>query len=402
MNNPISGRSWLIAGGYGAVAGGLAALTLALMNLVQAKVWGNSDSSLYIVLMILVGGVLIAVIRHLTEDVNLNEQLAQARDPIHLKKRNTLFLALSAIIAVGFGGAVGPEAGLIAVVTEASAVIALLLARNHEEERLIGDTGAVAALSGLYAAPPGAALLDDDDMSAQAESQPGQTPLALKVLGGVAGLGGFLLVGHYVLQGGFGPLPLPEITVSQGDLLWAILPALLGAVVGTLFVKLTPLFTQAIRRIGSPAMQTLVGTALFAVLAAAFPLLRFSGHHELMHALEQGVHSNAFQLLGLGMLKAVALSLCLASGWRGGAIFPLIFAGAAVGAACSALWPAIPFTAAVVAGLSAASMIGLGKPVAVFILLAFLTSLQAPLALCVGLLVGYMAIKQFDLHPPGH
>ena len=45
---------------------------------------------------------------------------------------------------------------------------------------------------------------------------------------------------------------------------------------------------------------------------------------------------------------------------------------------------------------------GLGKPVAVFILLAFLTSLQAPAALCVGVLVGYIAIKQFDLHPPGH
>lgn len=398
---PISACSWLIALGYGAVAGGLAALTLALMNLVQAAVWGSADSPLYIALVILVGGGLIALIRHLTEDVSLNEQLAQAHDPLHLKKRSTLFLALSAIVAVGFGGAVGPEAGLIAVVTEASAVIALLLARSREEERLIGDTGAVAALSGLYAAPPGAALLNDDDKAEHHKAKEAQTPLALKVLGGVAGLGGFLLVGHYLLQGGFGPLPLPD-TKEGSDLLWAILPAVLGAGVGAIFVKLTPLLARTLGRLGGPAIQTLVGTAIFAVLAALFPLVRFSGHHELMHALEHGVNGDAPELLALGLIKAVALSLCLASGWRGGAIFPLIFAGAAVGAACSALWPAMPLTAAVVAGLSAASMVGLGKPVAAFIVLAFLTSLQAPVALCVGLLIGFIALKQFDLHPPGH
>lgn len=400
-SNAISGRSWGISLGYGTAAGAVAALTLWLMNTVQGAIWSRSESPLYIAAMILLGGVLIALIRPHTEEVSLDTQLAQAQDPIHLKKRRTLFLALSAILAVGFGGAVGPEAGLIAVVGELSAIIALKLAHSRAEERLIGETGAVAALSGLYAAPPGAALLDSDDEAAP----PAQgTPLALKVAGGVAGLGGFLLVAHWLTLGGSGALPLPDMSgVKNGsEMLWAILPAVLGAVVGAVFIRLTPLLSHTLARVGNPVVQTLVGSAIFAVLTALFPLLRFSGHHELMHALEHGVHGEAAQLLALGLLKAVALSLCLASGWRGGAIFPLIFAGAAVGAACSVLWPAIPLTAAVVAGLSAASMIGLGKPVAVFILLAFLTSLQAPAALCVGVLVGYIAIKQFDLHPPGH
>ena len=57
----------------------------------------------------------------------------------------------------------GPEAGLVAVVTEASAIIALRIARSRAEARLIGDTGTVAALSGLSGAPPGAAVYADAD-----------------------------------------------------------------------------------------------------------------------------------------------------------------------------------------------------------------------------------------------
>ena len=110
-------RPALIATVYGALAGALAAVTLALMNAVSALVWSVSDTRWCIVLTVMAGGVLIALIRRWSDDIDLNAQLAQACDPLQLKRRNTFFLALSAIVAVGFGGAVGPEAGLVAVVT---------------------------------------------------------------------------------------------------------------------------------------------------------------------------------------------------------------------------------------------------------------------------------------------
>ena len=142
------------------------------------------------------GGVLIALIRRWSDDIDLNAQLAQACDPLQLKRRNTFFLALSAIVAVGFGGAVGPEAGLVAVVTEASAIVPMRIARSRAEARLIGDTGAVAALSGLYGAPPGAAAYAAADAAPPTDPDDAPTPLALKFLAAVAGLGGFLLVAH--------------------------------------------------------------------------------------------------------------------------------------------------------------------------------------------------------------
>ena len=90
----------------------------------------------------------------------------------------------------------GPEAGLVAVVTGASAIVPMRIARSRAEARLIGDTGTVAALSGLYGAPPGAAAYAAADAAPPTDPDDAPTPLALKFLAAVAGLGGFLLVAH--------------------------------------------------------------------------------------------------------------------------------------------------------------------------------------------------------------
>ena len=171
------------------------------------------------------------------------------------------------------------------------------------------------------------------------------------------------------------------------------MPALLGAAVGLLARWSQPRLAHSLARLGNPMVQTLAGTALFALLAAVVPLVRFSGHHELVHALEHGVTAGAAALLGLALLKALALALCLASGWRGGEIFPLLFAGAAAGLAAVHALPGLPVTVALVAGMTAAATVGMGKPVAVLLIMLLLTGASAPGTLCVGALVGYGAAR---------
>ena len=80
----------------------------------------------------------------------------------------------------------GPEAGLVAVVTEASAIVPMRIARSRAEARLIGDTGTVAALSGLYGTPPGAAVYADADTALPTDPDDAPTPMALKFLAAVA------------------------------------------------------------------------------------------------------------------------------------------------------------------------------------------------------------------------
>lgn len=153
-------KALLIATVYGLAAGAIAALVFALMNGVQHLLWSHphGDRPLYIIAIIMAGGALIALLHHLRHqgspaDGGMQQQLDDLHGTLQFKKRDLLLIAASAIVAVGFGGAVGPEAGLLAVVAECSAIIGLLLSASYQEQRLIRDTGAVAALSGLYGAP---------------------------------------------------------------------------------------------------------------------------------------------------------------------------------------------------------------------------------------------------------
>jgi H+/Cl- antiporter ClcA len=92
-----------------------------LKNLVR----GASDASWYLVVAILVGSVLIALLRRVSEEASLEQEVALTADPIHLHRRRSGFLAVSAIVAVAFGGAVGPEA--LVLVAAVVGLVAFLL-----------------------------------------------------------------------------------------------------------------------------------------------------------------------------------------------------------------------------------------------------------------------------------
>lgn len=187
-------------------------------------------------------------------------------------------------------------------------------------------------------------------------------------------------------------LSLPTYIAPQdgSDLLWAIVPALLGACAGIVLRLSRPYITHALNQLGGPKVQTLVGSAVFAVLAMAVPLVRFSGHHELVHLLEYGVEVGWLALLGLGLLKALALALCLSSGWRGGENFPT--------AVCGCRFKPCRGRNALAKhagnrcldrGHDCGCYAGMGKPIAVLLIMLLLTGASAPGALFIGILAGY-------------
>ena len=102
-------RLTILSAGYGFLAGIVAALVLWLMELVLHLVWSKPEPRWYIFTMIMVGGAILAFLRHWYAGLALNEQINGVRHPEQQKRRNTAFLALMAIVAVGFGGAIGPE-----------------------------------------------------------------------------------------------------------------------------------------------------------------------------------------------------------------------------------------------------------------------------------------------------
>lgn len=120
-------------------------------------------------------------------------------------------------------------------------------------------------------------------------------------------------------------------------------------------------------------------------MAASLPLLRFSGHHELEHALEHGIHAGVGMLLLLALGKITAMAVCLA----GGEFFPGIFAAAALGAAVNLLLPDVPLTVAIMGATGAMLTVSLGKPMAVLLLVLLFAGTASPGALLAGIVLGH-------------
>jgi len=382
-------RQWVkpvgISGFYGFLAGIVAAIVLWVMFGLTDLIWSFSDARWYIFAVIMAGGALIAGLRVIAggHEADLATQLHDAHDPLGSRHRLILCLAGMAIVAVAFGGAVGPEAGVLAVVAEMSVLVSILIGKSRAEQKLIGQAGAAGALSGVYASPPGgAAVADDDDDS---------VPTPLMFLAGVAGLLGFLLAGRFLLEGGGMRVHLADYAgpVDGTDMLRALPAAVLGGLAGLAFTYLLPSVRSLLDKTGHVVVQTLIGTLAFAALAAAFPILRFSGHHEMEAMLHWGQEAGMAALLALGLLKALVLAICLSAGWRGGAAFPLLFVGAAAGAAVLVVLPDVAPTPLIIAGMSAAITVGMGKPLAAMAIMIFLVSPLAVGPLCVGAMVGY-------------
>lgn len=373
---------------YGALAGMVAGLTYLLTGLLSDLVWSVSDARWYVFVAILVGGILLAVLRPSLDASTIDLQIAESADPRAVRWRRTAVLAAAAIVAVGFGGAIGPEAGLLAVVAELSALVSHAIARNHAEEQLIGRSGSAAALAGLYGSPPGAAAYDDDALS---------PPKALPFLAAIAGFATFLATVRALGHGGV-DLGLPAYDLDTAlDLLRAVLPAALAAVVAYAYLHARPQVAAALGRVGTPRAQTLVGTLVFAALATAWPLLRFSGHEEFVDVVELADESAWFALAALALAKLLATAICVSSGWLGGEFFPLMFAGAAAGAATLALVPGLEVTAAMASGVGAATAIGLRKPLAALLISALLLGGLGLAPLMIGVAVAVAALRAFPL-----
>lgn len=389
-------RGYGVAVCYGFAAGALTAVTFFLMKGVQHLIWDHGfldggAAPWYTALVVALGGALIAWLRPLALEGDLDQQL----DPGAVRAshwRRIAVVALSAVLAVGCGGAIGPEAGLLAVVAELSIVVKSRIARSQEEARLITEAGSAAALSGFYGSPPvGAVYRGTEEESIGI----GRLPVFCASLSGFVA---FALTWRLMGLESH-PLDLPAASSGEAVSLLAVAPALVGAALGIGYLLVRHHLGAAIARVGSVRVQTLVGSVVLAVVLACWPLLRFSGHDDFGVLVAQAESGAWGLLLAIGVAKVAATALCLASGWRGGDFFPLMFAGAGAGAATLALLPSLGAQTAMVAGMAAATTVGVRKPVAVFILLWFLVPGVDIVALAVACVLGVLMLKVLPDHP---
>lgn len=101
----------------------------------------------------------------------------------------------------------------------------------------------------------------------------------------------------------------------------------------------------------------------------------FSGEHELLGFSKDVVNFGLPYILLLAIGKALLTNLCFAFGWRGGKIFPAIFAGTAMGFALAELFP---YTPGLIVGIVVAASVTIiiNQPYVTAALLLFLFPIQ--------------------------
>lgn len=366
----------------GAAAGAIALLTYQAMLFLQHVIWNTGVDGevgpIRIIVTILLGGAILILLARIAPSESMDELLRDSKHPVGRSPKKILVTALVAIVSIAFGGAIGPEAGLLAVVAQCSIIVSRYIARDEAQAREIAQAGAAGVLGGLYGSPPAAATIDT--------SAPAPTK-AMSFLAGLSGFATFILLARTVFGGeGVAAISLPN--PSDGSPWLVIVPALVGACFGLAFRVLHHATERAARRITKPWVVTAVGTALFAVLAAWIPLVRFSGHHELHDVTELFNAGAGGQLWLVAAVKIVAVVLCLVAGWRGGEVFPLIFIGAAAGAATALLLPEVDPASAMAAAMAATLAIGWRRPLPGVLVLLLVIDAPVVIPLLLGTGIG--------------
>jgi H+/Cl- antiporter ClcA len=155
----------------------------------------------------------------------------------------------------------------------------------------------------------------------------------------------------------------PDYSPRMLDILVSVPVALIGAIAGVLFM----LLLKWLRKLMQPlknrvVLRGVIGGLGMGIIGALLPLTLFSGEAETVELIEQAAEIGFGMLILLAAAKLLASSLLLATGWKGGYIFPIMFAGIALGMSGQVLFPNVPTAVLVAAALAGALTAALRAP----------------------------------------
>jgi H+/Cl- antiporter ClcA len=202
------------------------------------------------------------------------------------------------------------------------------------------------------------------------------------------------LSGHF-----FGTLYVfPEYEPALWHLFAAIPMGVLGGVVGVLFFTVLRGMQRAMQPLKAHLVwRGLLGGIGLGIAGAVLPLTLFSGEEQTVELINTAAEIGIATLVALAVVKAVVTCLCLATGWKGGYVFPIMFVSVALGLALDLIFPGIPLAVAVAATLGGALVATFRAPLfAVLFTLIMVQPETAPVVaiavVCGGLLTGAITL----------
>ncbi|GAA5263707.1 chloride channel protein, CIC family [Acidiphilium sp. MT5] len=240
-----------------------------------------------------------------------------------LSLRDSFIVAMQTSFSNGVGGSVGQEAGYAQFGGGVASFIGQQLRLRRNDLRVLVGCGAGAAIGGAFNAPLCGAFYG-------IELVIGTYSLSSLTMVVIASLAGTLVV-ETLMNGGAAPLSVVLPTHVPGYAY--VLAVLLGTIAGFVGIGIMRAVTTLetlLRRAGVPVwLRPILGGTVVGLLGSISPKVLASGNSSL-HTELAVIYPFAIAMVLL-LMKSVASSFSIATGFRGGLFFASLFMGSLLG-----------------------------------------------------------------------
>ncbi|MYS93864.1 putative ion channel protein [Streptomyces chartreusis NRRL 3882] len=310
-------------------------------------------------------------------------------------------LLLATALTLAGGPSLGPENPIIAV-NVGLAVWLGSRAIPRAPGRIWPALAEAATIGALFGTPVAAALVISEVLSRQETRGLLWDNLFAPLTAAAAGA----LTARLIDRPSF-DLDLPSFgRPGWADLLAAVVVAAAGALLGMCAVRAFPHVHGVFRRLRHPMLMLPAGGAVLGALAAlGGHLTLFKGLDEVAELAHDPDGWSAGEFAVMTVVKLAALLVAASCGFRGGRIFPAVFAGTALGlcahALVSGVHPSVGVSAGVLGMLLAITRQGW---ISLFVAAVLIDSPEILALLCVASLPAWLLVTgrpQMQLHPDG-
>jgi len=349
-----------------------AVVTFAFMFLVHQGtrlIWEQTalalglDPRLFTILVCTIGGLLVGLLVKLFGDHSaiFSELMQEFGKTGRFNYHHSPGIVITAFISLISGASLGPEAPLADACGGIGTWAADRLKLDDKETRTMGYGGLSGMLAAFITNPFGGALLSLES------AQGGMTGTTVYFWGLFPSLlaSAVATVVFVALTGSFFDTlyTFPAYTPQLFDLLLAVPLSLVGGVAGLLFTYMFGWLRKLMQPLKEHlVLRGLIGGLGMGIIGALLPLTLFSGEEQTLDLILFASEIGFWMLILLALSKLLATALLLATGWKGGYIFPIMFAGVALGMAGKLLFPDVPIAVLVAATLAGALVVALRAP----------------------------------------
>jgi CIC family chloride channel protein len=307
--------------------------------------------------------------------------------------RDSVLVSAQTLISNGFGGSVGLEAGFTQIAAGLASRLGLAFSLRRADLRVLVGCGAAGAIAAAFSAPLTGAFYAFELIIGTYTTAALAPVLTASIVA--------VLVSRAIAAGSYDISVGALSAFRNADLPHFLFLAILCAGAGILVMRAVTLVERIFRRSKLPApLQPVIGGLAVGALALISPQVLSSGHGALKLTLDSSIPLIAPVALVL-VLKGLASSISLGSGFRGGLFFASLFMGALLGKlyAAAAFLIAPSFApdplAATIIGMSATAVAIVGGPLTMaFLALEVTGDLPMTLAVLAAAVVSATTVRE--------